>query len=142
MARSGPIVLIDDDHDDKDVFEHVIKDIGIPNELIYFDNCPAALHYLQNTARQPFIIFCDINLPKLNGIDFKQIIDNDLLLRKKSIPFVFYSTSVDQRTVNKAYIEMTIQGFFQKGTAIEQIKQDVKRILEYWLLCRHPNSTY
>jgi CheY-like chemotaxis protein len=142
MSKSGPIILIDDDHDDKDLFLYVIKSLEIKNELIYFDNCKDALDYLKMTTQQPFIIFCDINLPHTNGIELKKMIDKDPEMRKKSIPFVFYSTSVDPAIVTKAYLEMTIQGFFQKAMSVDQMKKDIQQILEYWLLCRHPNSTH
>jgi CheY-like chemotaxis protein len=140
MAKSGPIILIDDDHDDKDLFLFVINKLEIQNEFLYFDNCVNALGFLQTTTKQPCIIFCDINLPRMTGLEFKKIIDADKELRKKSIPFIFYSTSVDQKSVDEAYLEMTIQGFFEKGSSIEIIRRDIERILDYWLRCRHPNS--
>jgi response regulator RpfG family c-di-GMP phosphodiesterase len=140
MSRTGPIILIDDDPDDKFIFQYAMKEMNIKNELIYFDNCVKALEYLQKISVQPFIIFCDINMPICTGLEFKKIIDANEELRKKSIPFIFYSTSVDQDTVNKAYLDMTIQGFFQKELNIAEIRKNIKMILEYWLVCRHPNS--
>jgi hypothetical protein len=35
---------------------------------------------------------------------------------------------------------MTIQGFFKKGDDYEQIKKDIRLILDYWSACKHPNS--
>lgn len=140
MSQTGPIILIDDDHDDKEIFEMVIMDLGISNKLIHFERCADVTEYLLSTREQPFIIFCDVNMPVCNGLEFKASIDADPVLRKKSIPFIFYSTSIDQRAVDQAYMEMSIQGFFQKKSGLEDIRKTVKQIIAYWLLCRHPNS--
>jgi two-component SAPR family response regulator len=140
MSKAGPIILIDDDYEDVEIFKLVLKELAVPNEFIHFDTCMKAMDYLLTTTQKPMVIFCDVNLPVQNGIEFKQNIDYTPKLRKKSIPFVFYSTSVDQATVDKAYLELTVQGFFQKASNMEEIKKTLKMILEYWLMCRHPNS--
>jgi CheY-like chemotaxis protein len=140
MAKSGPIVIVEDDADDKGVLEDVLKELNMSNKVIWFARCDEAFNYLKSTADQPFIIFSDVNLPGENGIEFKRKIDNDQELRKKSIPFVFYSTSADQRSVNEAYTRMTVQGFFQKGQTYDEIKNNIKLICDYWKACIHPNT--
>ena len=137
---SGPIIIIEDDQDDRDIIEEVLKELSIPNETIWFTRCMDAFDYLKTHTNQPFIIFCDINLPGLTGIEFKRQIDADKELRKKSIPFVFLSTSADKKHVNEAYTEMTVQGYFQKANSYAEIKNNVRAILEYWKICKHPNA--
>ena len=139
--KSGPIILIDDDPDDKDVFIDILKELRVPNHVKWFQNCEDAFSYLKATPEQPFIIFCDVNLPGITGIKCKGQIDHDKQLRKKSIPFVFFSTAVDQKTVTEAYTEMTVQGFFQKPSSFDELKNVVKLIVDYWDHCKHPNST-
>ncbi|HEY0609151.1 MAG TPA: response regulator, partial [Chitinophaga sp.] len=120
--RPGPIIVIEDDIDDKEIFETVMQELNVSNPLIWFNNCDPAWAYLKTTSDQPFIIFCDVNLPRKNGIEFKREIDEDHQLRKKSIPFVFYSTAVNQHIVNEAYTQMTVQGFFQKSIRYDEMK--------------------
>ena len=138
--KSGPIIIIDDDADDRGIFESALEELTINNKRLWFTNCKDAFDHLRKTDEQPFIIFCDVNIPELAGIEFKRQIDKDPSLRRKSIPFIFYSTSVDQATVNEAYTQMTVQGFFQKKGRYDEIKKDIKLILEYWQECRHPNA--
>jgi len=140
MAKSGPIIVLEDDADDKSIFEEILQDLEVTNKLIWFTKTAETLEYLKTTSEQPFIIFSDINLPVQNGIDFKKELDTDEQLRKKSIPFVFYSTSVDQKTVNDAYTKMTVQGFFKKGNSYDEMKTDIKVIFDYWKTCKHPNT--
>jgi len=139
MSKSGPIILIEDDEDDRNIFESIVRELGYKNLILWYETADSAFDYLCNTTDLPFIIFSDVNLPGTNGLDFKANIDNVPELRKKSIPFIFYSTSANQHDVNRAYIQMTIQGFFKKESDYEIMRNHIKMILEYWSVCRHPN---
>jgi CheY-like chemotaxis protein len=140
MAKAGPIVIVEDDVDDQEIITDVLNELGIANRLIFFSTCPDAFNYLKSTTELSFIILCDINLPGMNGLDFKKQIDNDPELRQKSIPFVFFSTSDDKRIVTEAYTDMTVQGYFKKSSSIEGLKKSLSIIMEYWKLCKHPHS--
>jgi len=140
MPKSGPIIIIEDDPDDEGIMEEIIKELNFTNKLVYFTNSTDAFDYLKTTSDQPFIIFCDVNIPDQTGIEFKRQIDEHKELKKKSIPFVFYSTSVDPSFVNEAYTQMTVQGFFKKENSYEEIKKSLSVIFDYWQLSKHPNS--
>lgn len=140
MAKNGPIILVEDDEDDIELMNEVLQNYEIKNKLVVFPNGPKALEYLRTTSDMPFVIICDVNLPMQTGIEFKAAIDGDEFLRKKSIPFVFYSTYVSQEAVNEAFQNLSVQGFFQKNDSYTEFRNIVKIIMEYWTLCRHPNS--
>ena len=140
MSKLGPIVLIEDDIDDKEIFSMVLKELNVGNQFVWFDNTAPALNYLMTTVDTVFLIFCDINLPGKNGLDFKRSVDKDPALRKKCIPFIFFSTTASQKDVNAAYLEMTVQGFFKKGIDYDEMKSQIKKIFDYWLSCKHPNT--
>lgn len=140
MPQSGPIVIVEDDKDDQELFQDILKEIGIENKIIFFERCSKAFLYLKTTDEQPFIIISDVNLPEQGGIEFKRGIDEDPQLSEKSIPFIFLSTSVDQKAVTAAYKEMAVQGFFRKKSGYEDLKSLFITIMAYWKECRHPNS--
>ena len=140
MSRSGPLVIVEDDRDDRDFLEKVFLDLKVDNERLWFENADEALRHLKTTALSTFMIICDINLPGLNGIDFKKTIDADPYLRKKSIPFLYYSTAATPKTVNEAYAAVSVQGFFKKSSSYEEGKIMFSAIFAYWKLCRHPNT--
>ncbi len=137
---SGPIIIIEDDSDDIEMIEEVLKELNIPNKTVSFQNCTDAFDFLKNKDEQPFVILCDVNLPGLSGMDFKKQIDKDEGLRKKSIPFVFFSTWADKNTIDAAFTEMTVQGYFQKGNTYSEAKNIVRAILEYWTYYKPPNT--
>jgi CheY-like chemotaxis protein len=140
MSKSGPIIIVEDDRDDKELFEDITREIGIENELVWFTKAEEAYKYLQTTETAPFLIFSDINLPGINGLEFKRNIDEDPELRRKSIPFVFFSTNASQKDINTAYITMTVQGFFVKGNNYSDMKLLLRSIYFYWMQCKHPNT--
>ena len=94
MPKNGPIIIIEDDMDDRHILSDALSDAGVLNELIFFENGPDAFEYLKSSSSQPFLIFCDVNLPRQNGIEFKREMDADPELRAMSIPFIFYMTEI------------------------------------------------
>ena len=137
--RYGPIILIEDDADDIEVFQDVLKELKVDHPLAFFENSQLAKEFLLTHPVKPFLIICDINLPRQNGLQFKREIDNDPVLKKKSIPFIFYSTSNDQKTINDAYTEFSVQGYFQKTDTMAEIKETWRVVLNYWMRCKHPD---
>lgn len=136
--RQGPILLIEDDADDQDFIIDALKTLGVQNEVKAFENAQNAFDFLKITTQQPFIIISDVNLPVMNGLQFKYEIQRDEFLRSKSIPFIFLSTSAEPKAVKEAY-ELSVQGFFVKESTYNGIRQQLKLIIDYWKNCRHPN---
>lgn len=139
MSNTGPILLIDDDEDDYELFTHVMLEQKIPNALHHFTDGKRALEYLQSTPERPFLILSDINMPKLGGIELRKIVSEDDKLRSKCIPFIFFTTTATEQAVKKAY-DLSVQGFFVKGETMERLSSLIKLIVDYWTECKHPNS--
>lgn len=139
-SRNGPIVLVEDDEDDREILREVFLDLQVNNPLHFFENGEEALNYLLTTEEQPFLIISDINMPLMNGIELCRKISENEYLRKKAIPFIFLTTAGDPDSVKKAY-EFTVHGYFQKEQSLTQVKLMVQLILGYWRICRHPNNT-
>jgi CheY-like chemotaxis protein len=137
-SRSGPIIIIDDDADDRDILIEAIEELDIPNEIKCFANGNDALYYLYDTPEQPFLIICDINMPVLSGLDFRRKVMESDRIKKKSIPFIFLSTSSRKEAIEDAY-DMMVQGFFKKPNTIEEIKMILSTTINYWRVCLHPN---
>ena len=139
MSSKGPIIIIEDDHNDTDVITAALRDNQVKNELKTFTSASIALQYLSTTSDLPFLILCDIRIPGMNGLEFRKAINEDEFLRKKSIPFVFYTAAVSQQIIDVAY-DMTVQGFFEKPPSFDQVKEQLSCIVAYWSKCLHPNN--
>ncbi|MDB5206533.1 MAG: histidine kinase [Flavisolibacter sp.] len=138
MNKDGPIIVIEDDLDDLEVLDDVFKQLAYPNQVIYFKDGTTALDYLINSKDSPFLILSDINLPKLNGFELRDMVHNNEKLRLKCIPYLFFTTSVQQSQVIDAYSK-SVQGFFTKPSSFSEIMRVIKNIVEYWKDCHSPN---
>ncbi len=138
MNKSGPIIFIEDDLDDQLILKDIFEELQLKNEILFFPEGESALQYLIDSIVEPFIIFSDINMPKLNGMELRQKVHENEDLRIKSIPYLFFSTLAEQKHVIEAYSK-SIQGFFIKPTKYEDIKDTLKVIIEYWERCESPN---
>ena len=96
------------------------------------------MEYLTDTEIEPFLVLSDINMPKLNGLELREKIHNNEDLRMKSIPYLFFSTSAEQKYVIDAY-SRSIQGFFVKPDNYTKLKSTIVKIVEYWEECVSPN---
>ncbi len=138
MAKK-PIVIIEDDQDDQEILISIFKEMNISRPLIFFDSCEDVIPYLLTEPEQPFLILSDVNLPVMDGIILRTKICDNEYLKKKSIPFVFFTTTATKEAIEQAY-DMTVQGYFEKPSNIKDLKIMIKVILDYWALCKHPNS--
>lgn len=136
----GPIIIVEDDTDDQEIYAEAIRALGILNEMRFFNGADDALDYLYSTKEQPFIILSDVNMPAMNGIQFKERIQQDDYLRVKGIPFIFISTNASPAAVRKAH-QLSVQGYFQKPSSMNEIKSMLQLMFGYWELCKHINNT-
>ena len=139
MNRQGPIIIIEDDKDDQELLTEVFAKLKYPNELKFFADGQLALDYLNGTDIIPFLILSDINLPKLDGFALRSKIRMDADLQTRCIPYLFFSTAVNQRSVIDAY-SMSVQGFFVKQNKLAEMEKTITVIMEYWKRCVSPNN--
>ena len=139
MNKGGPIIIIEDDEDDQLLLQLVFKKLAYANEVIYFSDGQAALDYLDATQDIPFLIISDINMPRLDGFSLRKKLHEDARLNLKCIPYLFFSTGVDQRAVVDAY-SLSVQGFFIKPMSIKALENTISTIVNYWKLCTAPND--
>ena len=137
MNKNGPIIIIEDDSDDREMLTEVYEELGFKNELVFCEDGEKALDYLTKTPDEPFIILSDIDMPKLNGMALREQVHNNEDLRVKCIPYLFFTTVADQERVIEAYSK-SIQGFFIKPNSIEKLRSTIRKIVEYWQECESP----
>ena len=138
MNKNGPIIIIEDDMEDQELMAEVFEELGYKNEILFFGDGELALDHLVNNKVEPFIVFSDINMPKLNGMELREKIHNNEDLRLKSIPYLFFSTSSEQQFIIDAYSK-SVQGFFIKPRTYDDLRKTLKTIIEYWKTCVSPN---
>ena len=122
------IYLVDDDKEDRELFSEALSHVDQNIKLIEI-NCGTKLIEALNNEEFPLpeIIFLDINMPKLTGIDcLKKIKANS---KFKDLNIVIYSTYAHQNDIDEAY-EQGASRYYVKPTMFDNLKEVILGALE------------
>lgn len=124
---TGPLLmLIDDDEDDIEFFEHALRE-GFPHiRFLPFNQASQALEYLSEGKEQPSWIFLDLNMPKVNGVQF--LIER-AALAIPPIPVIIYTTSYMQRDREQT-LELGATHFLVKPSRVSELKAAIGEIIQ------------
>ncbi len=139
MNKSGPIIVIEDDKDDKDILVEIFTNLNFRNEILYFSDGNEALKHLNKPGVSPFLILSDINMPRMNGFELRDKVHTSEKLHIKCIPYLFFTTAASKEIVIDAY-SSSVQGFFLKPYNFEELQDTIRKIVEYWQECQAPND--
>lgn len=136
MKSKKPILLVEDDRVDQITVKRALKDINVTNLLIIVSNGEEALEFLRDERNEkPGIILLDLNMPKMNGIEFLKAAKQDNLLKR--IPVVVLSTSKqDQDKI--ASFNLGVAGYMIKPVDYIQFVDVIRTINMYWTLSELP----
>lgn len=129
MNTNLKILLIEDDALGVFMFKRVVDALKQTCEFIHATDGEAALQILRDKQFFPDLIFSDLNMPGINGIDFLTILKMDSVL--KYIPVVILTTSSNQKDVRICY-EKGIAGYVLKPLKYEDYTIKIDRVLNYW----------
>ncbi|HZH65090.1 MAG TPA: response regulator [Flavisolibacter sp.] len=139
MNKTGPIIVIEDDLDDQEILTEIFKRLDYPNEVLFYADGNEALEYLNRDDTQPFLVLSDINMPKIDGFELRNKIFCNEQLQTKCIPYLFFTTGANKKSVIDAYA-MSVQGFFIKPNSIAALENTIRKIVEYWQECIAPSE--
>ncbi|WP_108868889.1 response regulator [Aquimarina aquimarini] len=122
-------LLIDDDEVERLKFARVLQKNGYTHKLIEAKNGEEALQHLENKEQLPDLILLDLNMPKMNGLEFLKILKSDAAL--KYIPAVILSTSNNHSDLKGCY-EIGITGYIVKPLKYQDYEYKIKCLVEYW----------
>ncbi|MDY0191527.1 MAG: response regulator [Desulfuromonas sp.] len=137
MRHSRPILLVEDDVVDAMTVKRALREIKVSNRLDVTTNGEEALAFLADANNEkPGIILLDVNMPKMNGIEFLQIIKQDSAL--KMIPVVILTTSQEERDRLDSF-NLGVAGYMIKPVDYIKFVEVVKTIDLYWSLSELPD---
>jgi CheY-like chemotaxis protein len=141
MEKSINILLVDDDEVDCMNVQRAFKKNNISNPLTIAHNGVEALDLLRGTNGSskmdaiPRIILLDINMPKMNGLEFLREIRADKDLHNISV-FIM-TTSNDEKDRFEAY-NHNVAGYIIKPISFEKFVTAVSTLNSFWQLCEQP----
>jgi CheY-like chemotaxis protein len=136
MRDKRAILLIEDDVVDQMLLQRAIKGLGMKNRLYLAGDGEEALDFLNNGANEkPALIFLDLNMPKMNGIEFLKTLKNDQNLRM--IPVIILTTSKEDKDIRESF-SLGVAGYMVKPVDYSKFVQIIKAIDTYWDLSEVP----
>lgn len=136
MGSDKPIMIVDDDLVDAMTIKRAFKDINVTNQIDLVGNGEEALEFLRNNDNEkPCLIFLDLNMPKMNGIEFLKIVRQDEELNM--IPVIVLTTSKDEHDKVDTF-KLGISGYIVKPVDYLQFVEVIKTIKNYWTYSELP----
>jgi CheY-like chemotaxis protein len=138
MRNLKPILLVEDDSVDVMMVKRALKDLNVTNLLVHTPNGKEAFEYLTGEGNErPCIILLDLNMPKMNGVEFLKVIKADDELKK--IPVVVLTTSRDTEDKFETF-GLSAAGYIVKPTDYKKFVEAMRTIDIYWTLSELPDG--
>ena len=136
------ILLVEDDEVDVMNVKRAFKKYQITNPLYVAGNGIEALTMLSSqNGKSPEVpknrrlILLDLNMPKMNGLEFlHQIREDDAL---KRTPVIVLTTSDEDRDRIEAY-NLNVAGYILKPVTFANFAEVMVALNKYWALCEMP----
>jgi len=138
MRNSKSILLVEDDNVDAMTVKRAFKDLKVLNPLVITTNGEEALQYLRNESNEkPCVTLLDLNMPKMDGIEFLKVVKADETLRK--IPVVVLTTSKEESDIVESF-NLGVAGYIVKPVDYKRFVEAIRAIDLYWTLSELPDG--
>ncbi len=132
MTQRKPILLVDDDRVDVMTTKRALKDINVTNPVYTAGNGEEAIELLRDgKTEKPGVILLDLNMPRMNGIEFLRVIKNDDSLKR--IPVVVLTTSKEEEDKVESF-SLGVAGYMIKPVDYIKFVEVIRTINMYWTL--------
>nr|WP_309760615.1 response regulator [Flavobacterium sp.] len=129
MTKALNILLIEDDEIEVMKFNRVLSNLKTAHKIVEANNGEEAITILKEKEIVPDIIVLDLNMPKINGIEFLGILKSDDYL--KYIPAIILTTSSNRSDLLECY-RIGIAGYLLKPLKYDEYVDRVTKLIEYW----------
>jgi len=129
MNKELSILLIEDDLIEIMKLNRTISSLKLNHKIIEAKNGEEALNILKGKNSIPDLILLDLNMPKMDGIEFLNILKKDDIL--KYIPTIILTTSNNKKDMLDCY-KIGIAGYLIKPLKFEDYVEKLNRLLKYW----------
>ncbi len=138
IFKKDPILLVDDDPDDRMLVQDAVKESQLSHQLICVEDGEELMDYLfhrnkytdESFAPRPGLILLDLNMPKKDGREvLKEIKNNSSLCQ---IPIVILTTSRAEEDISITY-SMGASSYIVKPITFDDLVEVIKTLGKYWL---------
>lgn len=139
MKNEFEIVIVEDNPNDAELMVRSLKKNRLANSLIVLEDGEQALDYIfcqgkyadRDISRPPKVIFLDLKLPKVNGLEILKQIKSNKLTRK--IPVIIVTSSKEDPDIAAAY-DLGANSYVVKPVDFNNFVETIDRLGLYWLV--------
>ena len=133
------ILIVEDNPQDAELTLRAIRKNNLANKFYVAEDGEEALDFIfckgkyttRDFANPPKVVFLDLKLPKISGLEVLQQIKTDP--RTKSLPVVMITSSREDPDIRKAY-ELGVNSYVVKPVNFEDFLNAMSQTGLYWLL--------
>jgi len=136
MKGNEPILLVEDDQVDVMTVQRALKDLKVTNHLDIAGDGEQALAFLRDPKnKKPCVILLDLNMPRMDGIEFLRVAKQDKKLKR--IPIVVLTTSKEEQDKINSF-DLGVAGYIVKPVDYQDFVETMRIIDMYWTLSELP----
>lgn len=133
------LLLVEDDFVDAEAIQRAFRQQRIANPFVVVRDGVEALAVLRGESDvelpYPYVVLLDINMPRMNGIEFLENLRADPALART---VVFVLTTSDREEDKVAAYDNCVAGYILKSRAGEDFLEVIKLLKVYWRLIEFP----
>lgn len=135
---SSPILMVDDDKDDRMMTERALRKNRVINPMVFLEDGEELISYLKREGKfadpkaspRPCLILLDLNMPRMDGRRALEILKADADFKK--IPVVILTTSQAEEDIIRSY-ETGANSFITKPVSFDGLLSVMETLKSYWL---------
>ena len=125
--HTSPIILIDDDSEDLELLREVVREMNIDHTIISFTDPVNALDFFRDNKVDAFFILCDLNMPKISGLNLRREMLSQPFYNKDT-PFYLLSTGNTAKERETA-AGLNVTDYLVKPTSFDGIRKTLELII-------------
>ena len=133
------ILLVEDNKSDAMLTIRALKKHNLANNLIHLIDGAQALEFIFGTGEfegrdihnKPKVIFLDIKMPKVSGLEVLRIIKADE--RTKFIPVVMMTSSKEENDIIESH-QLGVNSYVVKPLGFDNFSKTIANLGFYWLV--------
>src|SRR5262249_9481279 len=137
------ILLVEDNPSDAELTLRALSKNKIANSIVWVKDGAEALDFIfaegnysnRNILERPKVVFLDLKLPKMDGIQVLEKIRADE--RTKTIPVVVLTSSKEECDIIETY-KLGVNSYVVKPVDFDKFVEAVAQLGFYWLILNQP----
>jgi len=125
------ILLVEDNPHDAELTQRALKKIDLTARVAVARDGAEALEYLLSNRPKPRVVFLDLKLPKIDGVEVLRRMRMDD--RARSIPVVVLTSSQEERDITECY-KLGANSYVVKPVEFDKFYKVVGDLATYWLV--------